>query len=244
MVKDGILEVVIDWPAVRNALGPAEASELTARLAVAESEDCRCVVLRADGPVFCAGGNLRAVIALVGEGDDALRRGLYGAFQGLFRTLVLLPVPVIAAVAGPAIGLGLDLALACDVSFFRPGITVRQGWSSLNLIPATGGLYYACGRGGVQAAWKLLCAGGREIMTDEIVSWGLGQLAPDPDEAARQAARVLAQQPRDRLVASKRLIREGDLAAHLAAALEYQIGFLEDPHFHDAAARALQHQPT
>lgn len=237
--EGGVLEVVLDWPETRNALGPEEADELRARLGDAASEAVRCVVLRSEGRAFCAGGNLKAIASLVEQGEAALRERLYGSFQGLFRALADLPVPVVAAVSAPAIGLGLDLALACDMRYFGPRVWARQGWSSLGLIPATGGLFHVRALAGSEIAWRLLAAGERRVDAAELAAWGLGEVVSDADAEARRAAHALAAQPRDRLVASKSLIREMDRDAHLRAALDHQVGFLLDPVFREKAKRAL-----
>ena len=236
---EGVVDVVLDWPETRNAVGPDEADQLGAALAEAASGDARCVVVRSEGRAFCAGGNLRSVLALVEVGEEALRERLYASFQGLFRALHEVPVPVLAAVSGPAIGLGLDLVLACDMRYFGLGAWVRQGWSSLGLIPATGGLAYARRVGGPDAAWHLLSAGDRRIQPSELAAWGVGSSVPDADAEARRAACALAAAPRDRIVATKALVREVDQAAHLRAALDHQVTFLLDPSFREAARRAL-----
>lgn len=236
---DGVFEVLLDWPETRNALGPDEADELRARLEAGASDDVRCVVVGSEGPAFCSGGNLKAIASLVEQGETALRDRLYGSFQGLFRTLSDLPVPVVAAVSGPAVGLGLDLALACDVRYFGPRVWARQGWSSLGLIPATGGLFHVRSLAGSEIAWRLLAAGDRRIEASELAAWGLGEAVADADAEALRAAHALAAQPRDRLVASKSLIRETDREAHLRAALDHQVSFLLDPMFRERAKRAL-----
>ena len=139
---DGVLVVVLSWPRSVTCGIPADADSLIVRLSEAEDEACRCVVLSAEGTAFCAGGNLREVWRLVQMGEDAVRARIYGSFQGLVRRLRSLPVPVIAAVDGPAVGLGFDLALACDLRLFGADAWVQQGWATVGLIPATGGFRF------------------------------------------------------------------------------------------------------
>lgn len=236
---EGVATVSLDWPERRNALGPPEADELADRLRAADDADCRCVVLRGEGPTFSAGGDLRAVLALVEQGEAVLRDHLYRSFQGLFATLRGVTVPVVAALEGPAIGLGLDLALACDLRYVAPGAWVRQGWSSLGLIPATGGFFDVRTVAGPQAAWRLLAAGSEKIDAETLATWGLAEVADDPEEAALRAAGNLASNPRDRLVATKALVRERDLDVHLDLALDHQVRFLLDDRFRETAERLL-----
>ena len=177
---DGVLEVVLSWPEVRNALGPADADSLIVRLSEAEDEACRCVVLSAEGTAFCAGGNLREVWRLVQMGEDAVRARIYGSFQGLVRRLRSLPVPVIAAVDGPAVGLGFDLALACDLRLFGADAWVQQGWATVGLIPATGGFRFLSEIGGRDLCWEMLAERDRRLAPDELAARGLGGACPTP----------------------------------------------------------------
>jgi len=115
--------VVLDWPQRRNALGPDEANEVAAALrAAAGQPDVRGIVLTGNG-AFCAGGDLGGMVARADMPPEERRALVYGAYQGLIRTLVELPVPTVAAVDGPAVGMGFDIALACDSRFIGP-----DGW--------------------------------------------------------------------------------------------------------------------
>jgi enoyl-CoA hydratase/carnithine racemase len=230
-MDDGVLEVVLDWPQARNSLGPDDADTLFNRLQPAWSDECRCVVVRAEGDSFCAGGNLKAVWQLVQEGTDALQSKVYGSFQRLARGLREAPVPVLAAVNGPAIGLGFDLALACDMRFFGARSWVAQGWASFGLIPATGGLHYLRAIGGRDLAWRLLGAPNERWSPDELAAAGLGTAVPDADVAARDTAHRLAELPREVLVACKELLGTTDFAAHLERAAAHQVRFFQSEFF-------------
>ena len=77
---------------------------------------------------LCAGGNLRGAVERAGMPEDERRRLVYGAFQGLVRAIIDVPVATIAAIDGPAVGMGFDLALACDSRFVGPDGWCQQGW--------------------------------------------------------------------------------------------------------------------
>src|SRR5262245_47905659 len=104
---DGIASVVLAWPERRNALGPVQASEVAA--ALREAGEARAVILRAEGPAFCAGGDLDAIAALASRGPEAVRTALYDAFHAMARAIRGLRGISIAAVDGGAVGLGADL---------------------------------------------------------------------------------------------------------------------------------------
>src|ERR1700691_4465055 len=131
--------VILDWPEKRNALGPEQAGELTAALRTAgEDPGVRGVVITGNG-AFCAGGDIRGMVARADMPPEERRALVYTAYQGLIRSVLELPVPTVAAVDGPAVGMGFDLALACDSRLIGPEGWCRQGWARLGLIPGTGG---------------------------------------------------------------------------------------------------------
>ena len=99
-------------------------------------------------------------MALVKQGPDVVRDAVYGRFQRLPRTILSAPVPVFAAVDGPAVGLGMDLALMCDDRFIGPKGWLRQGWGALGLVPGTGG-ELLLRRLAPNLIWQLLGSGER-----------------------------------------------------------------------------------
>ncbi len=107
---DRVTVLRIDRHAQRNALNPALIGELLAGLEDAVESGSRCIVITGNGSSFCAGADLEVVR------DEGFLDNLYG----LLHRLAELPVPVIAAVNGPAIGAGTQLALACDLRVGAP----------------------------------------------------------------------------------------------------------------------------
>jgi len=95
-------------------------------------------VLTGNG-AFCAGGNLRGAVERSDLDTSERRQMVYAAYQGVVRALVDCPVPTVAAVDGPAVGMGFDLALACDSRFVGPDGWCQQGWGRVGLVPGTGG---------------------------------------------------------------------------------------------------------
>jgi len=239
LVRHGaVTEVCLDWPEVRNALGPDEGREL--RLAIEQATTdpgARAVVLTANGPAFCAGGNLRAIVRLAQGGPQVVRETIYGEFQGLFRALVNSPVPVLSALDGPAVGFGCDLALACSCTLIGEKGWIAQGWAKAGLIPATGGTYYVCRRAGEQAMWRLLAAAKVDGPTAQ--AWGLAIACDAARATALEMAQRLAELPPAPVRTVKRLAQIDDLDAHLSAALDAQVGFLTDPEFPAFAERLL-----
>src|SRR5262249_10430058 len=128
----------MDWPEKRNALGPDESLELTGAIRSAVTPETCGLVLTGNG-AFCAGGNLRGAVDRADLDPDERRQIVYAAYQGVVRALVDCPVPTVAAIDGPAVGMGFDLALACDSRFVGRDGWCQQGWGRVGLVPGTGG---------------------------------------------------------------------------------------------------------
>jgi enoyl-CoA hydratase/carnithine racemase len=233
-----VAEITLDWPEIRNALGPAEGRELRLALEAANAdEDVGAILLSANGKAFCAGGNLPEIVALGRRGPDAVRDNIYGEFQGVFRAITQSRIPVITVVDGPAIGFGCDLALAGAATFIGPRGWLSQGWIHAGLIPATGGTLYVKRRGGQQAVFRMLAADRVDGPTAE--QWNLAIAADDAHDAGLGMAARFATFPRKPLEAVVELSRIDDGDAHLAAALDFQVGFITHPDFADFAQALL-----
>jgi enoyl-CoA hydratase/carnithine racemase len=233
--------VTLDWPEQRNAIGPEEALEITEALReVALSDEVCGVVLTGNG-AFCAGGNLKGMAARSGMSEDERRALVYGAYQGLIRTIVDTPVTTIAAVDGPAVGLGFDLALACDSRFVGPDGWCQQGWGKLGLIGGTGGELLLRLRA-PGALWALLEDQPR-LDGDTMERLGLGEAVHVGTARDRAVERVgkLAAMSREAIEAYVDLSRS-DLRArfdeYLARALDHQVRLLASPGFQARVARA------
>jgi enoyl-CoA hydratase/carnithine racemase len=234
-----IAEVRMDWPDVHNALGPSEASELRRSFEELDSDTAppAVIVLSAAGKSFSAGGNLKSIVDLVEENPGAIRETIYGEFQELFRVIARARVPIVAAVQGPAIGLGCDLALAADIAFIGPKGWLKQGWINVGLIPATGGIQSFVRRAGPSRFWKFLAAD--RIGPEECEKLGLGYQVSDAHAAALEFAEKLASLPGEALQATRKLSRIDDREEHLSIALDYRVGFLSSPSFRQVAQALL-----
>ncbi len=136
-VDGSIAQVRLTRPEARNALSPALATGLAAAVErVIEDRRVRAVVLAGEGPWFCAGGDLRAFAegGIQGEHAEAVHRGLIGLYR--------LPAPVVAAIAGGAIGFGLGLACACDIRVAEAGARFAVGFTGIGLSPDSTTSYF------------------------------------------------------------------------------------------------------
>ena len=153
--------------------------------AITERADCRCVIVYGGtGRAFCAGSDIKEFAQIRQNASE--QKILFEDM--VMRRLAQLPMPTIAAIDGPALGGGLELALACDLRILRRGIAVGLPESRL------GGL---AGNGSVRltrligpARTKEMLFTGRTLTEDEALAWGVvNQVA---DGSALDAARALA----------------------------------------------------
>lgn len=234
----GIVVVTLDWPAKRNSIGPDEARQLRDVLAdVGHRPSTRGLVLTGNG-AFSAGGDLKALLDLTGDPRIDVGKVIYTHFQGMVRDLLESPVPTAAAVDGPAIGLGMDLALACDLRFVGPKGWMMQGWARLGLVAGTGGAHLteAVAPG---AMWSTLLENGR-LTPAALHSMGLGRASDGPAlDAATQALERLAAIGADALAlyldAGRRAKYYG-LKAHQERCATTQAGLLRSEAFHTRVA--------
>ena len=109
--KDGVATLTLNRPEARNALNNAMCGDLlSALMSLSADESVRLVFIRANGPVFCAGADLKE---RQGMDDDAVRARRIKAFAA-YHAIESLPMPAIAVVEGPAVGSGCEIAAACD----------------------------------------------------------------------------------------------------------------------------------
>jgi enoyl-CoA hydratase len=194
---DGIAVVTINRPDKLNALNAQVFSDLSDLLdRIKGDQTIRAVIVTGAGPkAFVAGADIGELAAVDGaEGARLSARG-----QAVFRDLERLPIPVIAAVNGFALGGGCELAMACHLRLAAPAAKFGQPEVKLGLIPGYGGtvrLPRLVGRG--RALELLLTA--RVIDAEEALRIGLVEriVAADVllDEARAMARTILAMGPR------------------------------------------------
>jgi len=174
---DGAIAVVaLNRPEVRNAVNETLRAEFIAALArVAGDDGVRGVVITGNGPAFCAGGDIAAMQQNLNAAQGELafngwrrQRRLHEAVGALHR----LTKPTIAAVNGPAIGLGCDLALCCDFIIAAEHASFAMSFILRGLVPDGGGLYFLPRRVGLARAKELIFTG-RRVDAREALAMGM-----------------------------------------------------------------------
>ncbi|GAA5003838.1 enoyl-CoA hydratase/isomerase family protein [Streptomyces hyderabadensis] len=200
-VEDGIGILSLNRPRVRNAIDGQMRADLRAAVDhVAADQSIRALVLTGAGSAFCAGGDIRGMQERLDQGAAAgeigwrRQRGLHETLGKLYH----LDRPTVAAVNGPATGLGLDLALTCDFVWMADTATVAASFIKRGLVPDGGGLFHLPRRVGVAAAKELVYSG-RAVAAEEALALGLADRAlPSADllDAAVAWLRELGRLPR------------------------------------------------
>ncbi|GEL23072.1 2-(1,2-epoxy-1,2-dihydrophenyl)acetyl-CoA isomerase [Pseudonocardia sulfidoxydans NBRC 16205] len=226
----------------RNALTVGLVAALAETIATAPDAGARAVVLTGAPPAFCAGGDLTELSGIAALGAMAVGETIYTRFHDLVRTITTVPVPVIAAVAGPALGAGLDLAAVCDLRIAGASATFASSWIGVGLVPGMGGaLWLTRLLGGARAAELVLT--GRRIDAGTAERWNLvNEVVPDGAERVRATewARELAVLPPVALARSKQALRRAltdGADAELAALGSIQASLLTGPEFDERTAR-------
>jgi enoyl-CoA hydratase/carnithine racemase len=141
---------------------------------IASEQSIRALVLTGAGAAFCSGGDIRGMQERMEQGPQVGEIG-WRRQREFHETLVKffnLDRPTVAAVNGPAFGLGLDLALGCDFLFMADTASVAANFVRRGLVPDGGGLFHLPRRVGVPKAKELILSG-RTVEAAEALAIGL-----------------------------------------------------------------------
>lgn len=202
--EGAILTLTLNRPEKSNSLHPDLVKQLSSALKSAEADTAlSVVVITGAGGSFCAGLDLELLVSWTTEQKLAY----LDMVTRVFRRVWSLPQPVIAAVNGPAVAGGFDLAAFCDIRLAAKEAIFGQAEINIGLTQIIHPLYKSIGL----ARAKELAMTGQNISADEAFRIGLVNHVYPRDELmprAMEMAAVLASKPRNALFATKRLTRE------------------------------------
>jgi enoyl-CoA hydratase/carnithine racemase len=251
--RDGpIVTWTMNHPATRNALtGNTAIPEIVAAAAAAGSDrTVRAIILTGSGPVFSSGGNVKdmARFAQPGLDADAIRNEYRHGIQRIPKAMWALDVPVIAAVNGPAIGAGLDLACMCDMRIASESASFAESFVRVGIVPGDGGAWLLPRAVGAAKAAEMAFTGD-PISAAEALACGLVSRVVAPEvlmEQAHALAARIARNPSGILRMTKRLLREGvhnTLDSVLETSAAYQsLAHLSADH-HEAVRAFIEKRP-
>jgi enoyl-CoA hydratase/carnithine racemase len=233
---------------LRNALtGTALVDDIVKATAwVNAREELSTLILTGAGSAFSAGGNIKEMQSRQGifagsalEVETSYRQGVQRMTLAMERT----EVPVIAAVNGPAVGAGFDLACMCDLRLASSRAVIGETFINLGLIPGDGGSWYLQRLVGYQRAAELTFSG-RLVKAEEALALGLFLEVVAPDQLMARALELghqIAARPPQAIRLTKRLLRlarSQDLDSVLQQSAAFQ-GMLHQTEDHLEAVNAF-----
>lgn len=195
MPRDGIRLLTINKPQSLNALDSEVLRELGSVVAeTAADESIRVLIITGEGRAFVAGADISEMVS-----KDSMQGLAFGKFGAeVFRAIEQLPIPVIAAVNGFALGGGCELAMACDLRIASTKAKFGQPEVGLGIIPGFSGTQRLPRLVGPAKAKELVYTG-EVIRADEALRIGLVNKVVEPealmDEALALAEKIAAQAP-------------------------------------------------
>ncbi len=232
--SDGIATITLNRPERMNAFTPQMLDEWYAALQDAHlDQEVRVVILTGAGRGFCSGADVGAGAAgSLMDRERSLvenRNFLRDSVQRIPRLAALMEKPYIAAVNGPAVGAGMDMASMCDIRFAAETARFGMTYVRMGLVPGDGGCYYLPRIVGLARALDLIWTG-RLFDAQEALAMGYVSAVVPPDhlmDYTREYALRLAKGPAVAIQQSKRLVyRSLELDADAALDLAQQAMFI------------------
>ncbi|MEO1730791.1 MAG: crotonase/enoyl-CoA hydratase family protein [Pseudomonadota bacterium] len=247
--RDGaVTRLTINRAEVMNPLGnPGDGDEFARVCREINRDDAtRCVILTGAGRAFSAGGDVKAMrdkSGTFGGSAPAISDGYRENIHVMLRALYSLRVPLIAAVNGPAIGLGCDVACLADIRIASETAKFGVTFLKLGIIPGDGGTWILPRVIGQARAAELFYTGD-VISAQTALEWGLVSRVVSPEaliEESEALAERIAVQPPHALRQAKMLLRQGqqisyDSALELAANTQAMMHMTKD---HEEGVAAL-----
>jgi enoyl-CoA hydratase/carnithine racemase len=251
--ESDVVTVHMNRPETRNALtDPGQMQEFTDLCSDLRRDlTVKAMILTGAGNAFCAGGNIKDMrdrTGMFAGSPYALRNNYRDGIQRIPLALYELEIPIIAAVNGPAIGAGLDLACMCDIRLAAKSATFAESFVRLGIVPGDGGAWLLPRAIGLPRA-SLMAYTADSIDAAKALEWGLVvQVTSDADllTEARALARKIAANPGHALRLTKRLLREGqhmrlDTLLELSASFQALAHHTEE--HHEAVRAFLEKRP-
>ena len=228
-VEDGVGRITLNRPDTLNAWN--EQFGLDLRQVVtqdAQDDSVRALLITGAGRAFSSGADLKASAADVADdGMPDVRKRLKELYHPILLGLRELPKPVVAAVNGPAVGIGASLALACDLIVASSSAYFNLAFVNIGLMPDGGSTAFVPAAVGKARAFQMALLGER-IPAQQALDWGLINNVVEPESLPKESlelAQRLASGPTRSYAGSKRALNQmvyGDLKAQLELEADIQ----------------------
>jgi 2-(1,2-epoxy-1,2-dihydrophenyl)acetyl-CoA isomerase len=243
------LRIVLDRPDVMNAWDKQLGADLLAAVHEAAEDDAvRTVVITGAGRAFSSGADLKAGFDPTPEGHPDVGTPLRERYHPIIAGLRRMPKPVLAAVNGPAVGIGCSLALCCDLILARESAYFLLAFINIGLVPDGGSSLLLPERVGLARASEMALLGER-VGARQALEWGLINRVAADDEfegAVDELAARLAAGPTAAYGAAKEQLNQWlfarmDAQLELEAACQQRAAASED--FKEGVLAFLQKRP-
>jgi 2-(1,2-epoxy-1,2-dihydrophenyl)acetyl-CoA isomerase len=193
--RDGAAKVELNRPDTLNAWNQQFGLDLKAAIeSVGEDEEVRAVMITGAGRGFSSGADLKGM----GEGHPQTEDGrpdvqkvLTERYHPIIAGIRAMPKPVVAAVNGPAVGIGCSLALCCDLVAIRSSAYLLLAFVNIGLVPDGGSSVLLPARAGHARAFEMALLGER-VGAEQAVEWGLANWAWPDKEFEQRADELVA----------------------------------------------------
>lgn len=241
--SDRIVTLTLNRPEARNALSSGMCDKLVESITRADNDtSVRCIILTGAGTAFCSGGDIKSMsqdaAKAADKGPGATRTKYKRGIHRMVLAFSEIETPTIAAINGPAIGAGCDLACLCDIRVASENAIIAASFVKLGLVPGDGGAWLLPRIIGFPNAAELILTGDM-IDAQKAMSIGLvSRVVPHAQllSTATALARRIVAHPQLALRLSKRLLHESqharltdilELSAALQAIVQEDISHVE-----------------
>ncbi|MFA6114686.1 MAG: enoyl-CoA hydratase-related protein [Sphingomonas sp.] len=216
-IADRVMTIILDRAAKKNAITDAMYGDIAAALTgAADDPAIGAILIRGEGADFCAGNDI-SMFAASASGESDIAKSNVGPF---LRALSTCPKPIVAAVTGRAIGIGVTMLLHCDLVYVAADAQLSTPFIDLGLVPEAASALLIPARIGHVRSFALFALG-EKLSGVEAATLGIANKALPAEEvaaAASAAARALAAKPLSAVIATKELMRDaGAIEAALTA---------------------------
>jgi len=223
--EGGVAWIRLSRPDKLNAIGSVMRSQLADAIKQAERDDAvRVVVLTGSGRAFSAGGDIGEMDqGMDARTPDELGRVLRDEYGAMFIRIRNMPKPVIAALNGPALGIGASFALACDIRIATPEAYLTEAFINIGLVMEGGASYILPRLAGLGVALEMFFTGQPLSAADAHRLGVINRIVPADrlEQEVRALANHIASQPRQALAGAKRAVNRA-LQSSYEEAVEFE----------------------
>ena len=224
-VADAVGWIRFNRPEKMNAIGAMTRQQLAEAIKQAERDDAvRVVVLTGTGRAFCSGADVTEMVQGGGlRTPEDVGNVLRNEYMPMLTRLRTMPKPVIAAMNGPAVGIGASYALACDIRIAVPEAYILEAFVNIGLAPDGGVSWLLPRLAGTGVAYEMFFTGKPLQAVDAHRLGVINRLVPAEQLEAevRELAGFLASQPRGAMAGAKRAVIHA-LESSFEEALEFE----------------------